>query len=569
MADIKKINGYNIKDEVARNRLNETNNIVSDISANVTTLTGRVNEFASLPDGSTAGNAELVDIRVGANGITYDTAGNAVRGQFKNVAEFNSAIVYYHSYNLTGYESLNGFYDSSGNFVTSSTIKSYLIPVKKSDRYLFCNVNTTIVGLSISKEFIGEIPRVQISRTIDGFSTAATAYCYDTDTLTDFYYASVPCGSSFEYLRSATNNTAVPVLPANADNTAEEYEIVSIDGHIVNMTPFTGNGITWVPGFMNIATGLMATGGNYLNSGFVYIPAGTTISTRNTNVVFNLRGMYINKNFFRSGLQTFNFDTDFIGVLDYYLVNFYWSDFAPQNMSFEEESYFIRVVTPEEKRNEKWRGKSWYSYGTSLTDIGSGDAEGNNGHSGKWPLYVDAVSGMTRHNGAIGSGGIRTSASHGGNVLNAILQTPYDVDLVTLEVLPNDGYANPANVGEITDTATTTICGAFKAACDYITKNTRARMAVLFITGDISNPDPINSDHEAYIAAKNKLTEIADMYGVSVIDAEKNCLNWAKRKAGITYKDHIHLNYLGGEIYGRYIWEHIKEIDTYPKFANT
>ena len=49
----------------------------------------RMDTFTSLPEGSTSGNAELADIRVGADGITYDTAGNAVRGQ---IGELKSDI---------------------------------------------------------------------------------------------------------------------------------------------------------------------------------------------------------------------------------------------------------------------------------------------------------------------------------------------------------------------------------------------------------------------------------------------------------------------------------------------
>ena len=49
--------------------------------ASVNTLSARMDTFTSLPEGSTSGNAELADIRVGADGTTYDTAGNAVRGQ--------------------------------------------------------------------------------------------------------------------------------------------------------------------------------------------------------------------------------------------------------------------------------------------------------------------------------------------------------------------------------------------------------------------------------------------------------------------------------------------------------
>lgn len=62
-----------------------TDPIVDEQNSKITVLENRMNTFTSLPQGSTSGDAELIDIRVPASGFNgnsaYPSAGDAVRGQ--------------------------------------------------------------------------------------------------------------------------------------------------------------------------------------------------------------------------------------------------------------------------------------------------------------------------------------------------------------------------------------------------------------------------------------------------------------------------------------------------------
>ena len=100
-----KINNMQNKQNEVENNINNTidtqNNKINSIKTQQdkltsaqTTLSQRMDTFIKLADGSTTGDAELKDIRVSANDITYNTAGEAVRGQYTQLNDGLSKVIY-------------------------------------------------------------------------------------------------------------------------------------------------------------------------------------------------------------------------------------------------------------------------------------------------------------------------------------------------------------------------------------------------------------------------------------------------------------------------------------------
>ena len=64
------------------------NNSLKKYENAISVLNNRMNNFTSMPNGSTAGDAELGDIRIGWDGVRYQNAGEAVRKQVESAFRF-------------------------------------------------------------------------------------------------------------------------------------------------------------------------------------------------------------------------------------------------------------------------------------------------------------------------------------------------------------------------------------------------------------------------------------------------------------------------------------------------
>ena len=123
---------------------------ITNMDGEIDVLEARMDTFASLPNGTTSGNAELLDIRVGADGTTYASAGRAVREQIEDLTselvEHRKTIAIEKEYEFSniGYVSVEGrfFEDANGRHTG-------FIPIAGLSKLLYsCNLSGTAYGVS-------------------------------------------------------------------------------------------------------------------------------------------------------------------------------------------------------------------------------------------------------------------------------------------------------------------------------------------------------------------------------------------------------------------------------------
>lgn len=208
-----------------------------------------------------------------------------------------------------------------------------------------------------------------------------------------------------------------------------------------------------------------------------------------------------------------------------------------------------------ENPKNHWQGKTWYAYGTSMTSVSWGEFV---------PLVAE-FSGLKVINKGIPGGSLTPHGLGKGNVKRAVMNLDdgkKDADLITLEVLPNEG----AVVGKLYDTDDVSFCGCFNQAIRYLQANTTAQIVVIVMIGSNTAPP------QGKFAGRNipefefaeTIERLARMNGVPVINAFCDSgFGYGRVKARDYQKDNIHLNKLGGLNMAKFIWSKLKDIPTW------
>lgn len=122
--------GNPIANSAVKDAVDDINSDIDDLNTGLETQTARIDAIIALPDGSTTADAELVDIRTGADGTSYPSAGDAVREQYSSLRNdlddvtesLNDALS---TFDQNGQDTTSGYYKS----VSLLSIKEYLVEI--------------------------------------------------------------------------------------------------------------------------------------------------------------------------------------------------------------------------------------------------------------------------------------------------------------------------------------------------------------------------------------------------------------------------------------------------------
>ena len=207
-----------------------------------------------------------------------------------------------------------------------------------------------------------------------------------------------------------------------------------------------------------------------------------------------------------------------------------------------------------------WNGKLWYAYGTSMTSV----------EQGEYVPIVEKLSGLRVVNLGI-SGGCLTPDGYGkGDTKRAVmnlLDGKDKADLITLEVLPNEG----AIVGDIYDLDDASFCGCLNQCLRFLQENTKAQIVLIIMIGANNTPPeaPNASRKITQFEFAQKIELVAKLNSVPVINVfSESGFGYARVKNNEYQQDNIHLNKLGGLNMGNFVWSKLKDIPLWETEIN-
>ena len=486
---------------------NNINAEASTRAAQDAVLSARMDTFSSLPDGSTAGDAEMLDIRVMADGGTAASAGDAVREQVNSLSNNLDAlgIVKYAESgsatqpNITVQQTGNGTVNINGSSgssfyvvlsgtptaITSWTAVPRNIHLQAGKIYTFTVIKLSgtaadpaNVSIGVGNENMTGIASALLNINANGGSASIEVY-EDMDV---FVYAYIRYSTS-------TSNLKLQVFLTEKDNAVTTVDLSSQTINLINdsvdeidadvETELTGDTV------MRGSDGKISTGAGaaYKVTDFIPVTANDQFSFKgDLNYGNYFYRFYANEQVYGFGGEkagdsgTF---TTYDGTItvpsgaNYVRFGFYYNPATNHDytLSRKEKVFEAGALTEslwgelDEKyyKEADWTDKKWVVVGDSLTEV-------NNTASVKYYNIIANKTGIQVLNYGIGGTGYGNTGSGATNFAQRVLTLgDVDCDLITIFGSFND---MGLELGTADDTGTDTLGGWMNTTFDnlYATK---------------------------------------------------------------------------------------------------
>ena len=477
---------------------------IASTNANLATQTARIDGIIALPDGSTTADAELVDIRIGADGKTYASAGDAVRGQVEDLesetnAVFNTLIrelaylsgQFYHTANgsvISG-TSYTGSHKYYGDDVFS--ILNFELP-NANDIILFWN-NGTYVGYFLNNKYYVPAGSEVASLTYDEWA-----------------------------IDKKQNSSAVFYLK-NIDKAFTEINA------LYNITQPLIEDFEWTSGsFYNLSTGNISINSMYWHTNkikgnqFAFNNNSLFFSHVNNFISFWNNGTYVgyflnNKYYNPSGTQVSSI------TYDEWAGNYYANSSDTTHNNIKPNSIEARLEKLENtpSRFAFLSSKSIGFMGDSITyGIGASDRT-----STSYVALMNNEFGTVINYGVSGTL-IADEAGYSNAMVNRYSSMSDDLDIIVIYGGTNDWYYG-TGWGTPDSTDTTTFLGALNVLMSGLVEKYCGK-EIFFVTPMSSeysnhNTDNQNACGKTMLDYRNAIIERATHYAIPVIDLYSMC----------------------------------------------